>query len=176
MQSSDRAVARRYAAAFFQSAGPGAGEKLRQELAEAFRALGPKLDVLRMPTVAPNVKKELAATAAGGVSAQTLSFLKLLIDKKRIGLLPVIVADFGRLLDESAGRLRAQVRAASELSPAELETLAKKLRAFTGKDVVLEIKTDPELLGGAVVRMGDTVLDGSIQGQLKRLAARLIEA
>lgn len=175
MQSSDRVVARRYAAALFLSAGKG-GDALRQELAEAYKHLGPKLELLKNPTIAPAAKKDLVAKAATGASAPVLNFLKLLVDKKRMGLLPAIVTDVAKLIDESTGKVRAQVRTAADLTPAELETLIKRLSKFTGKDVVVDVKTDPELLGGVVVRMGDTVLDGSIQGQLKALAARLIEA
>lgn len=175
MNSSDRVVARRYAAALFE-ASAGKGEQLRQELGDAYRRLAPSLETLKNPTVAPAAKKELAAKNAGGASERTLNFLKLLIDKKRMGLLPIIVSDFGRLLDENAGRVRAQVRSAAELGPQELDLLAKRLKAVAGKDVVVEAKVDPELLGGVVVRMGDTVLDGSIQGQLRQLKARLTEA
>lgn len=176
MNTSDRVLARRYAQALFLAAAEGGQqEKVRNELGEAYKALAPQLNILKSPTVAPKQKKELVAKAAPSLSSKTRSFLELLIDKKRVSLLPVIVGDLGKIADEGAGRVRAHIRSAAELSPAEVQALTDKLKRFSGKEVVAETKIDPELLGGVVVRMGDLVLDGSIQGKLKNLAAVLTE-
>ncbi|MCX5787206.1 MAG: ATP synthase F1 subunit delta [Elusimicrobia bacterium] len=176
MQASDRVLARRYAEAFYLSAQEGGEqEKARVELMDAYKALTPRLGALKNPTLPAREKKALVLAAAPGLSTRTRGFLDLLIDKKRIGVLPAVVGDVGRIVDEKAGRVRAQVRSAAELSPAELQTLAQRLKRFIGKDVVVEAKVDPELLGGVVVRMGDLVLDGSIQGKLRDLAAKLVE-
>lgn len=176
MNTSDRVLARRYAQALFLAASEnGQQEKVRAELGEAFKALSPQLGVLKAPTVAAKDKKALVQRSAPSLGGRTKAFLDLLIDKKRVNLLPVIVADLGRIADEGAGRVRAYVKSASELSPEELKALTDKLKRFSGKDVVAETKVDPELLGGVVVRMGDLVLDGSIQGKLKNLAAVLTE-
>ena len=176
MQTSDRVLARRYAQALFLSAAEHKQEeKVRQELLEAYKALAPRMHALKNPTIAPSEKKALTKKAAAGASSRTQHFLELLIDKQRMALLPVIVGDVGKLLDEGAGRVRAQVRSAVELSAEEQKALVQRLKRFSGKDVVLETKVDPELLGGVVVRMGDTVLDASLSGKLRQLAARLTE-
>ncbi|MBI5200591.1 MAG: ATP synthase F1 subunit delta [Elusimicrobia bacterium] len=176
MNASDRTLSRRYAQALFLSAAEGGQqEKVRAELTEAYKTLSGQMAHLKNPTIGPKDHKALIQKSAPNLSSKTRSFLELLIDKKRINLLPVIVGDLIRIADEAAGRVRAQVRSASELSAEELETLLKRLRKYSGKDVVAETKVDPELLGGVVVRMGDLVLDGSIQGKLRNLAAALTE-
>lgn len=178
MQSSDRVLARRYAAALFLSASEkGQAASVRQELSDAYRAVVGQLEALKSPRTGVAAKKELVRKSLGAaVPARISHFFDLLIDKKRVGLLPHIVSDLGRIHDEHHGRVRAQVRAAAELSPAEADTLTQRLKRFSGKDVQLEVKVDPDLLGGLVVRMGDTVLDGSLQGKLKRLSQTLTNA
>ena len=176
MNASDRLLGRRYARALFLSAAESGGEdKVRSELSEAYKSLSGQMHLLKNPTIAPKDHKALIAKAAPNLSPKTKHFLELLIDKKRINLLPAIVGDLIRIADDSAGRVRAQVKSASELSQEELDALTQRLKKYSGKDVVAETKVDPELLGGVVVRMGDLVLDGSISGKLRNLAAALIE-
>jgi F-type H+-transporting ATPase subunit delta len=79
------------------------------------------------------------------------------------------------MLDAQRGTVRAHVRSAGRLGEAEQRRLTDDLRKFSGKEVILDVKESPELLGGVVVRMGDWVLDGSLQGKLRRLAAQLVE-
>lgn len=176
MNASDRVLARRYAQALYLAAAEGGGQdKAHADLASAYMALASRLDFLKNPTVSSRDHKALVERIVPGRSPLIRHFLDLLIDKKRIALLPSIVADLQRVADERAGRVRAQIRSAAELSPEELDGLVRRLKKFSGKDVVAQARPAPELLGGAVVRMGDLVLDGSIQGGLKRLAARLVE-
>ena len=178
MQSSDRVLARRYAQALFLAAAEnGQAGSVRQELSDAYRAVVGQLEALKSPRTGGAAKKELVRKAlGGGAPARVSHFFDLLIDKKRVGLLPHIVSDLGRIHDEHHGRVRAQVRAAAELSGADAERLAQRLKRFSGKDVTLEVRVDPELLGGLVVRMGDTVIDGSLQGKLRRLSQTLTNA
>lgn len=176
MNASDRALSRRYAAALYLSAAEGDGQdRVRSELSDAYKSLSEQMHILKNPTIAPKDLKALIAKSAPDLSPKTRHFLELLIDKKRINLLPSIVGDLIRICDEKAGRVRAQLRSAAELSGPELDSLVQRLKEFSGKDVVAETKVDPEVLGGVVVRMGDLVLDGSIQGKLRGLAAQLLE-
>lgn len=176
MNSNDRILARRYARALFQSAGKE-GEALRQELAEAVKALRGRLDAFRHPLAGPERKRSLLRAALGGrASALTTKFLELLIAKKRFDLLPAIAADFSRLLDERNGLVRAQVKSAAELAPREAQALQRQLAKFSGKEVALEVRVAPELLAGVVVRLGDWVLDASVQGKLRRLGRELAAA
>ena len=153
MQPSDRALARRYALAQFQvSLEHKAAEKSQSELAAAFKLIAPRMPTFKHPMESAAQKKDLLKSLLGNAaSASTLRFLELLIEKKRFYLLPVIVAEYGRLVDEFKGLVRAQVRSAGDLTKGQADMLLTKLRKFTGKDVTVEVKTDPDLLGGVVV-------------------------
>ena len=174
MQSSDRVLARRYAQAFFEALPAGTLDQARKELIEAHRELSPRMNEFKHPLLGAAKHKSILKQIIGSkIAPKTLRFLEVLVEKKRFPLLSAIVGDFSRLCDESRGLLRAHVRAAAALSKAEEETLIKKLEGFTGKDVALEIKLTPEIMGGMIVRIGDWVLDGSLQGQLRRMKEQM---
>lgn len=175
MQSDGRVLARRYARALFNSAAEaGAEEAAGMELAKAARVLSEGMAEFNHPRIAVGEKKKrLAAEVANSVSARTLRFLELLIEKKRFALVGLMAADYGRLHDEARGIVHAAVRAAAEPSPDELKSLKDRLGALSGKKVVLDVKIQPELLAGVVVRMGDWVFDASLTGELGRLSGRL---
>ena len=99
----------------------------------------------------------------------TLTFLDLLVDKKRFELMIMISSVFTRLAAEKRGSAKAHVRTAAPLSADAQQQLAAKLKKFTGKDIELDVKEDPELIGGITVKIGDWVLDSSLRGQLRRL-------
>ncbi|MFH1723810.1 MAG: ATP synthase F1 subunit delta [Elusimicrobiota bacterium] len=175
MLSSERVLARRYALAFYQSAAErGEEAQANEELAKAARALADSMPAFQHPRVSAQEKKALLRRLIGeSVSDRTLRFLELLVDRKRFGLLPQMTVELGRLHDEGRGIARATVRTAMELSEAEGETLKKRLGAFIGKTVVLDVKLDPDLLAGAVVRLGDWVFDASLKGKLRAMRGRL---
>jgi F-type H+-transporting ATPase subunit delta len=102
-----------------------------------------------------------------------VSFLGVLKDHRRIGLLGEICQMFRAQLDERLGVVRAQVRSARETSPAQREALEARLRAFTGKQVECEYTVAPEVIGGVTVTIGSTVYDGSVEGRLAGLLRRL---
>ena len=87
-----------------------------------------------------------------------------------------IVGAFHTLADESSGRIRAQVTVASPLSEPELARLRTVLGKMTNRQVVIEPKEDPRLIGGVVTRIGGKVYDGSIRAQLEVLHTRLRQA
>jgi len=176
MTSSDRVVARRYAKALLQIAlKHKRQEKVRKEVADFARLVSERAAVFHHPMIPARRKKALAKDLLRTAAPETLRFIDVLIDKKRILLLPLAAAEFSRLLDEESGKARARVASASALSPAQQAEIKKKLKDFSGKDVELDLKVDPALLGGAVVRMGDWVIDGSLSGRLSRLGRRLSE-
>ncbi|UPT73952.1 MAG: ATP synthase F1 subunit delta [Elusimicrobiota bacterium] len=126
--------------------------------------------VLRHPRVPAASKKKLLADALSGkVGATTLRFLDLLVDKKRFELMVMIASVYGRLAADKRGAAKAIVRTAKPLSADEQKQLAAKLKNFSGKDIELDVKEDPELIGGVSVKIGDWVLDSSLRGQLRRL-------
>jgi len=107
------------------------------------------------------------------LSAVMKSFLLLLFDKGRIGFLSNINDFYHELADELKGIARASLISAAELSSDAVEKIRSALSKRTGKDIVLEVEQDPELIGGIVTRIGDLVLDGSIKTQLLNMRESL---
>lgn len=171
MQASDRVLAGRYAAALFQAAAnKGEEQKVQADLGSAHKLLLDSMGALRHPRVPPASKKKLLHDAIGDkVGATTLSFLNLLVDKKRFELMVMVSAVYAKLAADKRGAAKAHVRTAKPLSADELKTLAAKLKNFSGKEIELDVKEDPELIGGIAVRIGDWVLDSSLRGQLRRM-------
>lgn len=171
MQSSDRVLAGRYAAALFQAAADKSeDQKVHHELGAARELLLGQDALLRHPRVAASDKKKLVhAELQGKVSATTLRFLELLVEKKRYELFPMIAAMYGRLAADKRGVAKAVVRTARPLSADAQKALIARLKLFAGKDIELEVKEDPELIGGVSVKIGDWVLDSSLRGQLRRM-------
>jgi len=176
MQLADRALARRYAAALYQSAaGRKEEEKVGAELAKAARTLGGSMTEFRHPRVSVADKKaRLKAVLGDSVSRPVLRFLELLIEKKRFNLLPSMAGDYQRFADAGRGLVHAAVRTAQPLSAVDAKLLSERLGGFLGKTVVLDVKEDPELMAGVFVRVGDWVLDGSLKGKLKALHTTLV--
>ena len=108
------------------------------------------------------------------VSDTTLMFVRLLISKHRGDLLPEIVEQFSVLRDAKLGIVQAEVRSAVGVTVAQRDTLQKQLDHYTGKKVNLLIEVAPELKGGLLVRIGDTVLDASVRRQLELLRDRFV--
>lgn len=171
MQSSDRVLAWRYGKALFEAAvAKNEESKVQQDFQQAWPVIRDMLPTLKNPRVATSEKKKKLESALGNkVSATTARFLGLLIEKKRFELLPMVVADLGKLVNEKHNVAKAHVRTAQPLSEDQQKKLKDKLKGFAGKNIELEIKEDPELIGGVVVRLGDWVLDSSLRGQLKKM-------
>jgi F-type H+-transporting ATPase subunit delta len=107
-----------------------------------------------------------------GLSQTIRNFLFVLSNKRRLSALHEIVDSFDVQLDERLGFIRADVSAAAELSPEQLEGLTRKLAALSGKQIRMRFQVDPSLIGGVVARMGGTVYDGSVRGRLGQLAKK----
>ncbi|MBF0119569.1 MAG: ATP synthase F1 subunit delta [Desulfobacterales bacterium] len=100
-------------------------------------------------------------------------FLFLLFEKGRIDFLSTISDFYQKLADELKGVMRASLISASELSTETVEKIRATLSKMTGKDIILELKQDPSLIGGVVVKVGDLVLDGCIKTQLHNMRESL---
>jgi F-type H+-transporting ATPase subunit delta len=107
------------------------------------------------------------------LSRAVQSFLVLLFEKGRFGFLGAINDFYQKLADELKGIGRATVTSAGELSADAVERLRAVLSKRTGKDIVLEVKQDPGLIGGLITQIGDLVLDGSIRTQLLNMRESL---
>jgi F-type H+-transporting ATPase subunit delta len=173
-------VARRYARALFAiGADRGDFEQLGRQL-DDFASLWTSVPDLRQalenPVFKPAEKRAVLERVLPGVapSPEMRKFVLLLLDRRRISVLPAIARAYRQLADAHLGRVRALVTSAQPLSPAEADRVRRSLEQRTGKKVILETAVDPSLIGGLVARVGDLVLDGSVQTQLATLRSRLL--
>jgi F-type H+-transporting ATPase subunit delta len=103
------------------------------------------------------------------------NFIFVVIDHRRIGVLSEIREAFELLLDERMGFVRAEVTSSASLDERRSAGLESELSHLTGKRMRLRFAVDPELLGGVIARIGSTVYDGSLRGQLRQLRRQLAE-
>lgn len=101
------------------------------------------------------------------------NFVKLLAENDRIKLLPEIAALYEHYRAEAEGTIEAEVISASETSDVQLAKIAAALKTRLGKEVRITSKIDPSLIGGAIIRAGDMVIDGSVSGRLTKLSTTL---
>ncbi|MBZ5509531.1 MAG: ATP synthase F1 subunit delta [Acidobacteriia bacterium] len=127
------------------------------------------------PSVPAEQKRALldAIVARGNVSKPARNFLAVLIDHRRIEQLTTIVREVESELDTRQGFAEAEVTSARELSAIEKGALEGRIAPMTGKKVRAHYAIDPRILGGAIVRLGSTIYDGSIKGQLHRMKEQL---
>ena len=170
-------VSRRYASALF-SIGKEAGMAELERYGASLSALGeavektPKLaEAFRNPVLSSEEKKKVVLSlldVAGGGAVEK-RFCALLADKDRLNLLPAIAADFGVMLDDARGISRGVVTTAVELDDEHMDEIKTKLESQTGRKLVLEFVIDPAIIGGIVLRVGDSVYDASLRAQLDNL-------
>lgn len=177
----DTRVAKRYAAALFGLAQrDNILDAVAQDvtLIERFVAEVPYLRaVLLQPLVSETQKNKVVTDAFGDrVTATSLNFLKLLIRKRREDLIDVCIQEFRALLAESQNRIEATARTAVPMTYDQVHRLTESLKTLTGKDVHLTPVVDESMIGGVIVRMGDTILDGSVRGRLERLEQQFLGA
>ncbi|MEJ5252944.1 MAG: ATP synthase F1 subunit delta [Chthonomonadetes bacterium] len=174
-------VARRYARALFNAA---LHEQAIQAVDEALQQLlntlqeQPSLHRLLVNPLIPRERKQQLVQEAIGRHTHPLvaSLLGVLVDKRREPILPEVVREFEELRDEHLGIIRVQATTARPLDEEQQQALIRSLEQRTGKTVLLSLQTDPSLIGGIVVRIGDTIIDGSVRGQLLRLKQYLLNA
>jgi F-type H+-transporting ATPase subunit delta len=131
--------------------------------------------VLLSPAVAPSRKRAVMARLLGpaNLARQVRNFVYVLIDHRRVDQIESIVEAFEVLLDERLGFVRADVSSARELTPAQRASLEAQVARLEGKKAKLRFTADPALIAGVVARVGSTVYDGSVRGQLDRLRTKL---
>ena len=142
---------------------------------QALHASPEMASALASPAIAKSRKRAVIARLGQtlGISTIARNFLYVLIDHRRLHDLNGIVSAFEKMVDERLGLLQVDVTSAQELKPSQQDELAMQLAAMTGKKIVLKLKTDTDLVGGLVVRLGSTVYDGSVRGQLEAIGREL---
>ncbi len=170
-------IARPYAEAIFALA------KEKQELVQWSEMLAVIAQVVADDQVRglignPRVQKSQLAELVQGVAGDKLNetggnLVKLLADNGRLAVMPEIAALFEGLRAEAESTVEAKVYAAFEISEAQQKQIAKALKKRLGREVSLTCEKDENLLGGAIIRAGDLVIDGSVTGQLAKLGTSL---
>jgi F-type H+-transporting ATPase subunit delta len=126
------------------------------------------------PRVTPAQLAELVTGVVGsGLDEHGRNFIALLAANRRLGFLPEIVALFEQMKADVENAVDVEVRSATQLTPDQESRYAAALQKKLGRTVRLHTKVDGTLLGGAVLKAGDLVIDGSIKGRLERLATEL---
>lgn len=129
----------------------------------------------------PSVKIEERRAVVRGIAqranwdAMTINLALLLIDKTRIQAVSDIANELDSLIDAHDGNVRATVTTATRLDFTQTERIKQALAAMTGKKVILSSAVDPEIIGGVVTRIGDTILDGSVRTQLNTLRHSILK-
>ncbi len=131
--------------------------------------------VLDNPAVPAEQKRHLLDALAGrmGLLRETRNFIAVLIDRRRINARPEIVRQVHAEMNQRLGLAEAEITSARPLPEEEKKQLEAQLIALTGKRIQAQYRQDPSLLGGAVVRVGSTIYDGSVKGQLQKIKEAL---
>lgn len=173
------AVAERYAAALADVAiAHRSGEAVRKDLAAFIAAYSDSADLrnaLETPSLDPALKEKIVESVAAkmGLNDAVRNFVSLIVSHQRTHLLREIDQTFVTELNRRLGIEEAEVTTARQLSDAEKKELLGVLERRTGKKIEARFEADEALLGGAIVRVGSTVYDGSVREQLNRMRERL---
>lgn len=169
-------LAKRYARAIFTLGKENGTVDVYAETLDAIADLfdDPELDVaetLINPLYPLEARLKVMTGIAEAADADTMmiAFLNLLVERKRIDVLPEVAAQVQDMLDREKNISHGWVTSAIELDTALLGKVQAKLEDITGNKVILETQVDPSIIGGMIARVGDLVLDGSIRTQLNGL-------
>ena len=175
-------LAGRYASALFDLASEaGTVTAVESDLEKLRAALGESAD-LRALTTNPEVSRDAAQGAIGGVagllglSPLTGNFLGVLAQNRRLSQLPAMIRAFNTIAAAQRGEVTAEVTSAHALTDTQLASLKDKLTAREGRTVKLQTSVNPDLLGGLVVTIGSKRIDGSILTRLNTLATKMMKA
>lgn len=175
----DETVARSYAETLFALAQRHDGlESFGEGIETVARFLeeDPKFRLfLETPRIAHADKKDVVRKVFGDtLPRQLVNFLLITIDKRRQRLLRTIAREYMALLDEHEGRAHVEVTVARQLDDATLDLLSTRLTGLIGKKAIPHVRVKPQILGGVVVRTGDTIYDGSVRRNLDGMRRRLL--
>jgi F-type H+-transporting ATPase subunit delta len=176
----ESAVAIKYAKALFDSAlAEERTDRVRGDMSSLLRLRDEEpafLGFLISPEVLSEQKIEFIRTVfEPRVAPLVASLLRLLVEKARINLLPLICQEFEQLAQEHEGVLRAEVFTATPLASDQEDRLKEELGRITGKNILVESRLEPEVLGGVVVHLGNKIIDHSLRYGFKRLRESLLQ-
>lgn len=172
-------IGRNYAEALLALAKKGGDVEQYGELLDAIATAMREDQTLRTflesPKLAASQKIEILEKAWGKkIPKLFLRYIETVIHKRRQMIIPAIAIEYQALIDESENRLHANVTVAREPAEPEKDALARQLSRLFGKRVVPHITHNPAILGGVIVKVGDTVMDGSVRKRLSVLKQRML--
>lgn len=172
--SEEQQVGEVYARALLASVSPQDADAIVDQLESLVREVLDKNTKLEAVLANPKMPVEskwnlLDRVFSGRMDGKLLTFLKVVARRQRLNAIRSIQLAASKLRDEATGRIQVQVTVPQPLSDAERSSLVERLKAVFKKDVRLETLVNPAIIGGLVIRVGDTVFDGSIDGQLQSL-------
>lgn len=130
--------------------------------------------VIADPAVSSERVAGLIVDVAGAdLGERGANFVKVLAENDRLVLLPEIVTQFESLKADAEGTLEATITSAQQLTQPQIDDLVAGLKAKFSRAVNVQVAVDPELIGGAVIMIGDQVIDGSVKGRLQRMSFAL---
>jgi len=172
-----KTVARPYAQAVFELARATGNY---QDWSEALAWVSAIADDARVQELAQNPKVDSASlvqlfedVAGDKLFAEVRNFLRLVVQNERVFALSNVASQFESMRAEAEGTITAELVSAQVVSRDQQARLAQSLSRRLGREVTLQVVQDPDLIGGAVLRAGDMVIDASVKGQLQKLAASL---
>jgi len=175
-------MAGRYASALFSLARDGAATDQVAAALKSFDGLiveSPDLArLVRSPvfSAAEQGKALVAVLDRVGISGITANFIRLVAAKRRLFAIRDMIASYHKLNDAYRGVARAEVTSASPLSDAHVAALKESLKGVTGgRDVEVETKIDPAIIGGLIVKLGSRMVDGSLKTKLNSIRTRMKE-
>lgn len=173
--SSDSAAGRTYARALLEAAGDDAARVADEldALVELARESHDTWEQLTSPTVSHAVLKETIARVFADASPFTRNVLYVLVDNGRIEDALDVASELRALVKEQSRKLDVHVTTAVEMTPELQSRLAERLSTGTGRTVTIHASVDPSIVGGLVVRHGDTLVDTSLKGRLEQLRLEL---
>ena len=171
-------IARRYAKALINLAEKdleNTGKSLTA-LADVFSNSAELSEVLSDTKVSSQIKQNVLKEILKKIKVSKLvdTFIRYLLAKRRIVLLPNIERAFNLFLQEKLGRIEAGITVAQEISKVTVGKLEKAISRYSGKEVTVNITIDPAIIGGIVTRIGSVVIDGSIHTQLNQIRQSII--
>lgn len=175
--SEQATAARPYARAAFEVAVAGGAQQQWTDML-AFMEVVAGDPVMRALLDSPVLSRQQAAdlfisVCEGQVSEQGANFIRLLAENARMHLLGEIAALYRQYRADAEGTVDAEVISASAVNEAQLASISTALKRRLGKEIRLTSRIDSSLIGGAVIRAGDLVIDGSVRGRLDKLSAAL---
>jgi len=175
-------VAERYATALFElSVEESALESVEADLDGFAALLAESADFRRLvdsPVISADDQARAIAAVAdkAGIAGLAANFAGVLAGNRRLFALPGVIRAFKRMAAEKRGEVTAEVTSAQALSDEQKDALKAALKERLGKDASLDLKVDPAILGGLVVKLGSQMIDTSLRTKLNMMKSRLKEA